>query len=318
MFPPLAVIDIGSNSARVVIYQQNTSHSFQILYEEKSKVRIGEGAYLKKGYLQDTPIQRAYQALQSFKSTIVKFPNISKTVCVATSALRDAPNGQEFVNYIKEKLDIDIKIIDGKQEAYYGALSALHLLSIDNGITIDIGGGSTDIGLIENSKIVDNYSLNIGTVRLKELFSDKMVSPEIVDEYIDKALKTLPKHFTSTNAIGIGGTARTLSKVIMKSKGEKNQNIHNFNYNYELYKDFFSKIILSNNKLLKEFGVSNSRVDTIREGTLIWKKVVEKIQAKKIISSAVGVREGIFLESSNIIKSNPSSLTLNFRTFDPL
>ena len=304
MFPPIAVIDIGSNSARLVIYQQDTPHSFQLIYEEKSKVRIGEGAYLKEGYLQEIPLLRAYKALQSFKSKINKVPNLHKTICIATSALRDAPNGQEFVNDIKKELEIDIKIIDGKKEAYYGALSALHLLSVNNGITIDIGGGSTDIGLIQDSKIIDTYSLNLGTVRLKELFSDRRQSLEIANEYIDKALKTLPKHFTSNKAIGIGGTARTLSKVIMKSRGEKNQNIHNFNYDYELYKEFFSKIILSNNKLLKELGVSNSRVDTIREGTLIWKKVVERIQVKKIISSTVGVREGLFLESSTIIKSN--------------
>ena len=304
MFPPIAVIDIGSNSARLVIYQQDTPHSFQLTYEEKSKVRIGEGAYLKEGYLQDIPLQRAYKALQSFKSQIIKIPNLHKIICVATSALRDAPNGQEFVDYIRKELEIDIQIIDGKKEAYYGALSALHLLSIDNGITIDIGGGSTDIGLIKDSKIIDTYSLNLGTVRLKELFSDRRQSFEIANEYIDKALKTLPKHFTSSNAIGIGGTARTLSKVIMKSRGEKNQDIHNFNYDYELYKEFFSKLIISDNKLLKKFGVSNSRVDTIREGTLIWKKVIEKIQVKKILSSTVGVREGLFLESSTIMKSN--------------
>ena len=300
---PIAVIDIGSNSARVVIYQQLSSNSFKVIYEEKSKVRIGEGAYLKEGYLQDIPLQRAYKALQSFNSQIIKSPNIYKTICVATSALRDAPNSQEFVTYIKKELEIDINIIDGKKEAYYGSLASLHLLPVENGITIDIGGGSTDIGLIKDSKIVDTYSLDLGTVRLKELFSDKVESIEIVEEYINQALNKIPKHFTSSSAIGIGGTARTLSKAIMKYEGNDSKTVHNFSYNYENYKEFFSKIVLSNNKLLKELGVSKSRLDTIREGTLIWKKVLEKIQATKVISSAVGVREGIFLENSNLIES---------------
>ena len=300
MYPPIAVIDIGSNSARLVIYKQINSHSFQLIYEEKSKVRIGEGAYLKDGYLQEIPLQRAYVALKSFKSKIVDFPHLHQTVCVATSALRDAPNGQEFVNYIKKELQINIKIIDGKKEAYYGTLAVLHLLPIDNGITIDIGGGSTDIGLIRDSKIIDTYSLNLGTVRLKELFSDKIQSIEIVDEYIHQALKSLPNHFISSTAIGIGGTARTLSKAIIKFQGEKSKSIHNFNYNYQVYEEFFSKIIRSDNKLLKELSIPKNRLDTIREGTLIWKKVLEKIQAKKIISSAVGVREGLFLENSNL------------------
>jgi len=303
MYSPIAVIDIGSNSARVIISQQLTSNSFQLIYEEKSKVRIGEGAYLKDGYLQDIPLQRAYVALKSFKSEIVKFPNLNKVICIATSALRDAPNGQEFVEYIKKELQIDINIIDGKKEAYYGALSVLKLLHIENGITIDIGGGSTDMGLIKDSKIVDTYSLNLGTVRLKELFSDKTKSIEKVDEYIENELKSLPVHFTSSNAIGIGGTARTLSKVIMSLQGKRSKTIHDFSYNFELYEEFFSKIILSNNKLLKELSISKSRLDTIKEGTLIWKKVLEKIQAKKVIGSAVGVREGLFLENSNLMES---------------
>ena len=297
MYPPIAVIDIGSNSARLVIYQQINPHSFQLLYEEKSKVRIGEGAYLKNGYLQEIPLQRAYIALKSFKSKIVNFPNLHKIICVATSALRDAPNGSKFVNYIKKELHIDIHVIDGKREAYYGALAALHLLPIKSGITIDIGGGSTDIGLIRDSKIIDTYSLNLGTVRLKELFSDKTQSIEEVNEYINRTLHALPIHFISSDAIGIGGTARTLSKSIIKPQGKK---VHNFSYNYEAYEEFFSKIILADNKLLKKLGVSKSRFDTIREGTLIWKKVLEKIQAKKVISSTVGVREGLFLENSNI------------------
>ena len=303
MYSPIAVIDIGSNSARVVIYKQLTPNSFQLIYEEKSKVRIGEGAYLKEGHLQDVPLQRAYKALQSFKSQIVKITNLHKTICIATSALRDAPNGQKFVELIKRELQIDIEIIDGEKEAYYGALAALHLLPIDSGITIDIGGGSTDIGLIKDSKVVDSYSLDLGTVRLKELFSDKTESIEVIEEYIDNELRTLPKHFISSTAIGIGGTARTLSKVIMKFQGEKSKSIHNFRYNYKEYKEFFSKIVLSDNKSLKELGVSKNRLDTIREGTLIWGKVLERVQAKKIIGSAVGVREGLFLENSNLIEA---------------
>ena len=306
MYLPIAVIDIGSNSARVVIYQQLTPNSFQLIYEEKSKVRIGEGAYLKNGYLQDIPLQRAYLALQSFKSKIDTFPNLCKTLCIATSALRDAPNSQEFVSYIKRELNIDINIIDGKKEAYYGTLATLHLLPVKNGIIIDIGGGSTDMGLIRDSKIVDTYSLNLGTVRLKELFSDKTQSIKMLEKYIDNELKALPEHFISSNAIGIGGTARTLSKAIIEFQGDRSKTIHNFSYNYELYKEFFSKIILSNNNLLKELGVSKNRFDTIREGTLIWKKVLEKIQAKKVIGSTVGVREGLFLEESNLIEAKTS------------
>jgi exopolyphosphatase/guanosine-5'-triphosphate,3'-diphosphate pyrophosphatase len=164
-----AIIDIGSNSARLVIYEASSEYGFHLICEKKSKVRIGEGAYEKGGYLQPIGIKRAYFALKEFIDTI-KLYSVTKTICVATSALRDAPNGSDFTKWIKEKLNLDINIIDGKEEAKFGAIAGLNLLPIRNGITIDIGGGSSDLALIKDSKIIDTYSINLGTVRLKELF----------------------------------------------------------------------------------------------------------------------------------------------------
>ena len=308
MYPATAVIDIGSNSARLVIYEQINQQVFQLICEQKVKVRIGEGAYLKNGYLQKIPLQRAYKALEHFQSTINQFSSCSKVICVATSALRDAPNGNEFVKLIKDKLHLNIRVIDGQKEAYYGALSALHLLPINNGITIDIGGGSSDLALIKDSRIIETCSLNLGTVRLKELFSDSNKSSEEIDEYIDKELLTLPKSFNSYPAIGIGGTIRSLSKAIKTTlhKRDTSKEIHNFSYNIEMYQDFFSKIVVADNTLLKELNINKNRFDTIREGTLILKKILEKVESKELISSSVGVREGVFLENSNLIEAKTS------------
>jgi len=167
-----AVIDIGSNSARLVIYEKTSRYGFHLLCEQKSKVRIGEGAYEKGGYLQPIGIQRAYLTLKSFLHTIDKY-QANKTLCVATSALRDAPNAKIFTQWIKQELGLSIKIIDGHKEATFGAIAAANLLPVTDGITIDIGGGSSDIALLKNGRIIDTYSLNLGTVRLKELFFDK-------------------------------------------------------------------------------------------------------------------------------------------------
>jgi len=296
-----AVIDIGSNSVRLVIYKSRNKHEFHIAYEDKFKVRIGEGAYLRNGYLQQESMQRAYDSLQTFVLALKQYP-ISKIVSVATSALRDAPNQLKFIEWIKKDFHIKIEVISGKEEARLGALAALYLLPIDNAITIDIGGGSADLAIIKNSKIVDTYSLNLGTVRLKELFSQQNTSTVEINDYIQNELASLPAHFTSTNAIGIGGTARTLSKAIMYFKGSKKKNIHNFRYNIKRYQDFFEKIINSSNTLHKELKISKNRIDTISEGTLIWKNILERIEAKNVISSAVGLREGLFLE--HIFKDN--------------
>jgi len=142
-----AIIDIGSNSARLVIFEKTSKYGFHLICEQKSKVRIGEGAYAKKGYLQPIGIIRAYHTLKSFVQTIEKY-QAKKIICVATSALRDAPNAKVFTQWIRNELGLSITVIDGLKEANYGAIAAINLLPIQEGITIDIGGGSSDIALI--------------------------------------------------------------------------------------------------------------------------------------------------------------------------
>ena len=289
-----AIIDIGSNSARLVIYQASSRYGFHLICEKKSKVRIGEGAYEKGGYLQPIGVKRAYFALSEFISTI-KLYNVGKILCVATSALRDAPNGLEFTKWIKDKLDLNIKIIDGKLEAKYGAIATLNLLPIESGITIDIGGGSSDLALIKNSKIVDTYSLNIGTVRLKELFFDKNRPLQEAKDFVKQELKKLPPSFKDTKAIGIGGTARTVAKAIMKKIEYPLDKLHAFSFNLKDEYEFISNITIANRTLLPYLYISKGRFDTIREGTLIFQEILDFIGAKSVITSGVGVREGVFL-----------------------
>ena len=289
-----AVIDIGSNSARLVIYQESSKYGFHLICERKSKVRIGEGAYEANGYLQPVGIHRAYLALKEFITTTKHYP-VSQILCVATSALRDAPNGLEFTAWIKKELDLDIKIIDGQKEAMFGAIAAQNLLPVKNGITIDIGGGSSDLALLKDSKIIATYSLNIGTVRLKELFFDKDRPLSEARSFIKEELNNLPKEFKSKQAIGIGGTARTLTKGIMKAESYPFNTIHAFEYKTDKHMEYFNSISEAKLNLLKYLYIPKGRFDTIREGTLIWEEILSHIGAKKVITSGVGVREGVFL-----------------------
>lgn len=289
-----AVIDIGSNSARLVIYQKSSQYGFHLICERKSKVRIGEGAYEKGGYLQEIGIRRAYFALKEFIATTQYYP-VDEIFCVATSALRDAPNGKAFTQWIQQELNLNIQIIDGKQEALYGAIAAQNLLPVNNGITIDIGGGSSDLSLLKDSKVIQTYSLNIGTVRLKELFFDKGKPVEEARAFIKEELKKLPDTLKSCQAIGIGGAARTLSKGIMKMESYPLGNIHAFSYKVDDYMEYFQNISDAKLKLLKYLHIPKGRFDTIREGTLIWEEILKYIAAKKVITSGVGVREGVFL-----------------------
>jgi len=295
----IAIIDIGSNSARLVIFEHSSQFGFQLICEEKSKVRIGEGAYAKGGYLQPHGLERAFLALQSF-IRIAKNYHVSKVLCVATSALRDAPNGSKFTKYIQQTLGLKIEIIDGNKEAFYGGVSTTSLLGIEDCITIDIGGGSSDLARIVKGRVVETHSLDIGTVRLKELFfdSDKSSSVKKSKEYIATALAVLPATFRHKNAIGIGGTARALGKMLMKHTSYPLNKIHGFSYLISEHQVLFNDIVASSAKGLKRFKIKQDRFDTIREGTLIFSEILKHINAKKVTTSGVGVREGVFLSNS--------------------
>ena len=290
-----AIIDIGSNSARLVIFERTSRFGFHLISEQKSKVRIGEGAYAKGGNLQPIGIERAYLALESFIQTTKKY-HVQKILCVATSALRDAPNGQEFVQWIRKNLHLSIKIIDGNKEAELGAIAAANLLPLTDAITVDIGGGSSDMALIRNGEIIETFSLNIGTVRIKELFFDRKASIKEAHRYIKEELKRLPDSFRSPMAVGIGGTARALSKGIMTRRDYPLDKLHAFHYSVKEERDYLTAITLSSAKGLKKFNLKQERFDTIREGTLIFLEILKEIGAKEVITSGVGVREGLFLQ----------------------
>ena len=318
-----AIIDIGSNSARLVIFQNTSKNGFHLICEQKSRVRIGEGAYENGGNLQKIGMDRAYHTLESFSQTIKEF-KVSKVIAVATSALRDAPNRALFLNKVEKKLGLSITIISGKEEALYGAIAAKNLLPITDGITIDIGGGSSDISLIKKGKVIESYSLDIGTVRLKELFFDKKIPLATVQTYIAKAVNALPKSFHAPLAIGIGGTTRTLAKAIIEKENYPLNKLHAFSYTLNEQKHYFKQIIASDLDTLNTLHIKENRHDTIREGTLIFLEILHHIGAKRVMTSGVGVREGVYLydKLSKVpyklpINSNPSITSIRDR-FDIL
>ncbi len=305
-----AIIDIGSNSISLVIYEKSSRYAFHLIEKVRSKVRIGEGAYENNGHLRDEVMDKAYNTLEDFLS-VSKSLNCTKILAVATSALRDAPNKKVFLKRVSDGLKLNIKIIDGKKEAYFGAVASLNLLpKINNATTIDIGGGSTELAKIENGKIVDTISLNIGTVRLKELFFEKKKEYSLVIDYINEILKQLPKTFKSSNVIGIGGTIRALSSTILIDTKYPIDSLHAFEYMYQEHKNFVMSIAQSEVLKLKNTSIPRSRYDTIREGSSIFFMLCEQLGAEKIITSKAGVREGVYL--SDILRNCDHIFPHNF------
>jgi len=301
------IIDIGSNSMRMVVFKKTSRFAFHLINESKSKVKISEGCYENNGNLQPIPMQRAYDALKSFLE-IAKNLKSRKILCVATSALRDAPNKKEFLTKISKELKLNIKVIDGKTEAKYGGIATLNLLDCNDFTTVDIGGGSTEFAFIKDGGIVNSVSLDIGTVRIEELFL-KNNDIKGAESYIISQLKSIDEKMPTI--VGLGGSARALSRIIKKNDDYPLDNLHGFSYDATSKLPFFKSIIeAKSNNELKKLGVEKDRYDTIASGTIIFKMIVKYFEVKKVITSAVGVREGVYL--SDILRTSNYKFPVNF------
>ena len=305
-----AIIDIGSNSLSLVIYEKSSRYAFHLIEKVRARVRIGEGAYEKEGFLQEAAMDDAYGALKDFLY-IAENMKCRKILCVATSALRDAPNKKIFLDRVSRGLKLNIKVIEGKQEAHFGAVATMNLLEpLERFTTIDIGGGSTELAKVEDGKVVETLSLDLGTVRLKELFNDKCLDKEKAMEYIKEIVLLVPESFKSEIIVGIGGTIRALSNLIMRKEHYPIDSLHGFDYRVKDYKKLIKEIPTMDAKALRKLDIPSNRLDTIQEGTAIFYRLLKHLDAKVVIASKAGVREGVYL--SDILRNSNYKFPHNF------
>jgi exopolyphosphatase/guanosine-5'-triphosphate,3'-diphosphate pyrophosphatase len=280
----------------MVVLQKSSRFAFSLINETKSRVKISEGCYENNGNLQDIPMQRAFESLKSFLN-ISNALKSRKIMCVATSALRDAPNSKVFISKVKRELGLNIKVIDGEKEAYYGGVAASNLLHDDTFVTVDIGGGSTEFSFVKNGKIEKSISLDIGTVRIKELYFNKNNIEGAKTYILDNLKKIFDLNIEIPKKIvGIGGSIRALSKIVMAKNRYPLDILHGFTYNVKNEVSLFDRISRAkNNEDLKSFGVKKDRFDTIKEGAFIFKTILDELNIEEVVTSGVGVREGVYL-----------------------
>ena len=303
-----AVIDIGSNSVRMVIFEKTSRFAFSLLHEAKSRVRISEGSYRHDGELQPAAIERALAALEEFVG-ISRAYKVRKLLCVATSAVRDAPNRSEFLRRVRRHVGIDIRVIDGTKEAYLGGVAAANLLTPLAGRTVDVGGGSTECACIDNGVVTENLSLDLGTVRLKELFFDRGDLEGAV-AYIDAQLLKMPLSKEKT-VVGIGGTFRALAQIMLKTRNHPVKKLHGYTFKAKHFYRLGEKILAAkDNEALGKLGVKKERYDVIRPGTLILMRFLKQVECETLVCSGVGVREGLYL--TDLLRNNRHRFPANF------
>ena len=210
----LAAIDIGSNAVRLLIantYIENNNPTYKKISLIRLPIRLGNDVFTK-GKISQKKIEILIEAAKTFRS-IMKIHKVSKYKAVATSAMRGAENAKKILDKIYKETKLKVKVISGDLEAAYILQLFKNNLNIknENYLFIDVGGGSTEVNLLTNGKIIASKSFKVGTVRLMNS-SDKTVLKNLSDWII-----TQTKKIDDVIVIGTGGNANKILKILNKS-----------------------------------------------------------------------------------------------------
>ncbi|WP_016991256.1 Ppx/GppA phosphatase family protein [Flavobacterium sp. ACAM 123] len=280
-----AAIDIGSNAMRLLIVniveQQGKEPQFNKSSLVRVPIRLGQDAFTV-GEISEENIDRMCDAMKAFH-LLMKVHKVQDYKAFATSAMREAYNGKEVVDLIKEKANINIEIIDGKREAAIIASTDLHhLLKTDQTyLFVDVGGGSTEFTLFSNSKIVTSRSFKAGTVRLL----NGMVCDVVWDE-IEKWIKTNTVDYEEVTLIGSGGNINKLFKM----SGAVQEKPLSYIYMTAQYSFLNS---LTYEQRIAELGLNPDRADVIIPATRIYLNAMKWSGARQIYVPKIGLSDGI-------------------------
>ncbi|WP_273850796.1 Ppx/GppA family phosphatase [Guptibacillus spartinae] len=304
--PYYAVIDMGSNTIRLMIYCIN---AFGELEEEQN---LKYSARLRT-YLEDDltinkkGIEIILKTLRHFQ-VITKSFKLKDVPIIATAAVRQAKNQNEIRHMIENETDFQFKILSEKEEAYYGYLSVIQTTNLENGYTIDIGGGSTEITYMENRKMIHFHSFPFGALTLQKEFiiNEKPSKKELAKlrQFVIEQFKLIPwiKN-RKLRVAGIGGSARNLSLIHQKKNDYPLSGIHHYEFPTEQIGtmiDFLSEIPLSSRK--KVDGLSKERADIIIPAVQAIEAFTSYVNAPEFLMCRKGLREGFMYEK--LITSN--------------
>lgn len=300
----VATIDIGTNTILMLIAELDKSNNYEIIKQEFSTPRLGEGID-KSGIISTIAIDRASEALRNYKS-IIDDLKVDKVVTNATSAMRDAKNNLIVKDIFEKILGSEVEIISGETEAYYSFMGGVP--TTEKSALLDIGGGSTEIMIGENNKIIFRKSFQIGAVRLTERFFNN-ISPisieniNIAENYLQDLLSQETINLSGLQLYSVAGTPCTLATAARGLYDYEIDKVHNT----KLYKKDVLKLLenfkeLTSNEISEKYKINSKRADVITAGALILNTFLNYYKLDYTYVSSKGLRFGILQNFVNSLK----------------
>ena len=303
----ISAIDIGSNSIRQTIADVSPNGTIRVVDEMKAAPRLGAGL-LETGVLGEMAIQNALIALTRM-ATLGTQLGVKRTEVVATSAVRDAANGDEFLRRVQSETGLKVRILRGEDEARLSFRSALAHFDLGSGraVVMDIGGGSLELALSEDGLVDRLVSLPLGAIHMSERF----LGPDAKKKGMRKLRKHVraelrrrlaARHWHATRVFCSGGTFTSLASIYLARIGmERAKTVHGTvipRVELEHIVDMLQSMSIAERQTVP--GLNAARSDIIVGGLAVAAEVAARVEAKELVVSAYGIREGILLESAHV------------------
>ncbi|MBI2995468.1 MAG: Ppx/GppA family phosphatase [Candidatus Melainabacteria bacterium] len=306
----IAAIDIGSNSFHIIVAEINPeSQSFKVLDRLRETVRFGT-FHEPNHELTENDMKRGFETLKRFKK-LAEGHHVTEIFASATSAVREARNGKEWLLKIRNELDIDAHPISGIEEArliYLGVLSSLELKGRKIGI-VDIGGGSTEFIVGDEEFIYHLSSIKSGAVRLTERDlkdeSNILEKVECVEKSIEGLILTKVQQIEQAGGfdflVGTSGTVQTIANIDYRihnfADSENIPNLNQYKITYESLCSILEKMIQTpKEKRADAFDISKNRAEIILAGAIILKAIMKNLNVKEIFYCDRALREGLIVD----------------------
>lgn len=287
-----AVVDLGSNSVRLVIFEGQTRNPVQI-FNEKAVLRLARGM-TKTGRLDENATAQAETVLHRY-AAIARAMGATPFDVLATSAVRDAENGPEFVSHIKSRLpEMRIQVLSGAQEAELSAEGVLCGIPAADGILADLGGGSLEMVRLDAGKIGPAATMPVGVIRLADRAGE---DPGKARAIVTQELEGVP---FAAQAAGkdlyiSGGAFRALARIHIAQTGYPLNMVHHYTIGREEARDLACVISEAGRKLIERMpGVPRRRIEDLPYAAIILRRLLRATGAARVVFSANGLREGWF------------------------
>lgn len=309
----ISVIDLGYNSLKMVSYEVRYDGTYRAYNQMSEITRIGEGMK-EHGVLGEQSIERTLNALKIF-SEVNRIEKIHTVVAVATSAVRDARNGDDFISRAKSSAGISFRVLSPEEEALFSYIGCAGATDFPDTLFFDLGGGSLEMVYAEDSKVQKVVSLPLGALRMSDIYGvrDKSYSKSDYEKLKAEIRAVIPGRKElglGSNAIlvGVGGTLRAIARIDQGNRSYPLYKMHNYNMSRASVSEIHKMLISSDRNRIQKLGsLSKGRAGSIATGSLVISMLMEILGFRDVTVSSHSLRDGVITEYLR----DPKSYTRN-------